>query len=386
MRLRMYGATDKGLVRATNQDAYYCSADFGLVVLSDGMGGHRGGEIASELTVVGLRDAYLKRNKILSEDISSFLDEVLQKINNEIFSRSQADENLRGMGATVNILQFAGGFLAVGHAGDSRTYLVRTYQGHRAALTRGLWQLTVDHNVETFVKRGLLVPGRDFPQGPLSDRIKARLTRGMGVVQELKADLYSLRVCNGDVFLTCTDGLHGMASAAEILGELCRGPLAQAPARLIALAKKHGAADNVTVVVSTVADEEEPLQQAHTLLNDGGRGFLIRKPSGEVVGLFSVGTFLAQWSQGEFAAESEISCGTREWIFLNQKDQLLSAYPELNVPAFKRQFDLLMPLSQEMRPLEFQPSPQKRPSLSYLFLIGIIAILLMIFLFFFGSH
>lgn len=344
MRLRMYGATDKGLVRTSNQDAYFCSAEYGLVVVSDGMGGHKGGEIASQLVVTGLRDAFLETQQILVENVGPFLDEVLRKINSQILDHASRDENLRGMGATVNYLQFAGEYMAIGHAGDSRTYLVRGYRKPDLKPRYAIWPITIDHNVGTFVERGLLIPGRDCPPGPLNERQKSRLMRGMGVVADLKADLYCRAVQEGDVYLTCSDGVHGYVSDKDILKAVVSGPLAQAPHRIIEMMKGVGAPDNVTVVVSALSELEEPLRDFKEPVMDKSP-YLVRLPSGEIQGPIGSEVIIKQWLGNEIPNNAEISSSLNRWVFLNDKDSLLSIYTEFNTEEVKTHLNFMAPES-----------------------------------------
>lgn len=342
MRLRMFGATDQGLVRTANQDAYFCSAEYGLAIVSDGMGGHKGGERASQLTTDGLRDAFAAKSHRKIEDVSSHLDEVLQSINREILQIAEENENLKGMGATVNTLHILGNHVAIGHAGDSRTYLVRSYIKPDGKVRTGIWQLTIDHNVESFVARGLLIIGRDLPDGPLSERQKSRLTRGMGVVADLKADLYYRPIEDGDVYLTCTDGLHGYVSDQDILKAMTRGPLANSPERLIGLAKKAGAPDNVTVVVSVVSSIEEPLVKCK-----GPRlarsPFLAREPSGQISKLLSPEELVRQWMSFGVSNDAEICAASGPWVFLQQPAILFKTYPYFDRPEVKERLEHVVP-------------------------------------------
>lgn len=344
MRLRMFGATDKGLVRSANQDAYYCNAEWGIAIVSDGMGGHKGGERASQLTTEGLKDAFRSRTTFNIEDISAHLDETLQGINYEIHRIAQEDEDLHGMGATVNYLHFTGGHVAIGHAGDSRTYLVRAFLTSKGQTKHGIWQLTIDHNVESFVERGLLVPGRDLPDAPITVRQKARLTRGMGVVQNLKADLYCKKIEDGDVYLTCSDGLHGFVSDRDILQAMISGPIARAPERLIELAIKAGAPDNVTVVISVASTAAEPL-----IKSKGAQWhkppFLARDASGQISQLISADKIIKKWMDFEISNEAEICSYNGKWVFLQKRNVLIRTYPDFDNPSVHERLDQVAPQS-----------------------------------------
>ena len=389
MKLRMFGATDKGLVRSNNQDAYYCNAEYGVAIVSDGMGGHKGGEVASELVVEGLRDAFLEERSLLSDEVGSFLDRALKSINREILARSEADENCRGMGATVNYIQFAGGAIAIGHAGDSRTYLLRSWKRADGAIRFGMWCLTIDHNVGVFVERGLMIVGRDLPPGPLNERTKQRLMRGMGVGKDLKADLYCKELEEGDVFLTCSDGLHGYVTDKVILKTLVAGPLAQAPERLISLAHSVGAPDNVTVVVSAVSSKEEPLLTPNEELIEA-IPYYIRSPSGEFFGPHGAKAAVKLWIDGEFNLQAEVCGSLGEWIFLKDKEKLFKYYPEFNTQAAKDHYAYLSPEStvfqrviKRKKPRPGSSKASKKPALNrstapYIFL-ALVAALIVLF-------
>jgi protein phosphatase len=328
----MYGETNQGLVRKSNQDALFFSKEYGIVIVSDGMGGHKGGEIASKLVVEGLREAFLATSQILLENMESFLDEVLRNINAEILRQSAANEKLRGMGATVNYLQFAGGMLAIGHAGDSRTYLLRRAKNKYGKPTCHMWQLTIDHNVGTFVERGLLK--LSTAESDLTERQKSRLMRGMGVASDLKSDLYTRQLSDGDVLLTCSDGLHGYVSENAIMDAMCSGPIAEAPLRLINLATSVGAPDNVTTVVSVWSESDEPLCS-----NPNGdftdKIYLLRMPDGVILGPLDALDIVRKWTQGGIPFDAEISASGKPWIFFKKYKSLLELYPELNTPQVR---------------------------------------------------
>ena len=329
MRLRMFGATDPGLVRANNQDNYFCSSDFGIVIVSDGMGGHKGGEIASRLVVEGLRDAYLQSDQILAEQVGSFLDETLSKINMDILGRSRKDSNLKGMGATVDYLQYAGDTVVIGHAGDSRSYLLKSYERKGKGVRTGIWCLTVDHNVGTFLKRGLLIPGRDIAPPPHSEKVLSRLTRGMGLIPDLKADLYYRSLDEGDVYLTCSDGVHGFISDEAILRAVCAGPIEEAPKRIIEVVKKKGAPDNITVVLTIVGEAKHPLRSKEAKDKFIDKPFLLRMPSGEITGLHSSKDIIEKWTHGSLPGDCEVAGPFGSWVFLEKPAQVLRRYPSL---------------------------------------------------------
>ncbi|MEN9528625.1 MAG: hypothetical protein RI932_498 [Pseudomonadota bacterium] len=329
----MFGATDKGLVRAQNQDAYSCDASTGIVVLSDGMGGHAAGEIASNMVVEGLVEAMSIGSENSISDIPSRIDAAIQGVNAKLLSRSQEDSSCRGMGATVNVLYFTGGFVTIGHVGDSRTYLIRAFRSPDSKPRYGSWQLTIDHNLGTFVDRGILNLRDASKDEPMSSRERSKLTRGMGVMTDPKPDIYTKQLCEGDVFLTCSDGLHGFVSDRDVVKSLVSGPIHEAPQRLIEIAKAAGAPDNVTVVLSIVSNLEEPLREFSGPVFES-RPYLIRHPSGEIQGPLTANDIIQIWLKRELPGETELASGFGDWVLLRNKDQVSTTYPEFKQDAY----------------------------------------------------
>ena len=338
MKLRMFGATDKGLVRALNQDAYTCDAQLGLVVLSDGMGGHAAGEIASHMVVEGLSEALATLNQYPPEELHARIDENIQKVNTQLIVRSQEDSSCRGMGATVNVLCFAHGFVTIGHVGDSRTYLIKAYKAADEKPRFGMWQLTIDHNLGTFIDRGILNAPRSLTsENELTSRERSKLTRGMGVMTDPKPDIYTRRLEEGDIFLTCSDGLHGFVSDKDIVKTIVNGNIIEVPQRLVELAKAAGAPDNVTVVLSVVSDLEEPLREFVGPVFES-RPYLLRLPNGEIQGLQTSQQVTELWIRHGIPGNTEVGAGLGPWMLLRNKEQLSKTYADFRTDEFLKYF------------------------------------------------
>jgi len=363
LKLRMYGATDKGLVRAQNQDAYSCDASTGVVVLSDGMGGHAAGEIASNMVVECLVEAMSSTDPTsTADDIPTRMDTAIQEVNKKLLSRSQEEPSCRGMGATVNVLHFTGGFVTIGHVGDSRTYLVRAFKSPDDKPRYGSWQLTIDHNLGTFVDRGILNLREASADEPMSSRERSKLTRGMGVMVDPKPDVYTKQLCEGDVFLTCSDGLHGFVSDRDVVRTLVAGPIHEAPQRLIEIAKAAGAPDNVTVVLSIVSNLEEPLREFSGPILES-RPYLVRHPHGEIQGPMTASDIIQFWLKRELPGETELASGFGDWVLLRNKDQVTTTYPEFKQDAYIKHiyYETSVELVSKTEPkdtLEDAPPPQ----------------------------
>ena len=231
--------SDLGRVRAVNQDAALLADD--LFVVADGMGGHRGGEVASEIAVTVLG------NEVVEPTIDALVAAVISA-NRKINNRSRDEAELSGMGTTVTALALInddeGERLGVVNVGDSRTYVVDGEQ---------LVQLTDDHSlVGEMLRSGQITKDEalDHPQRNI-------LTRALGVDTEIDVDWYEVQLREGDRFLLCTDGLFNEVSEDQIASVLRRlADPEEAAQELVRMAVEHGGRDNITVVIVDV--EEGP--------------------------------------------------------------------------------------------------------------------------------
>lgn len=233
--LRYAARSDRGLVRANNEDSVYAGAR--LLALADGMGGHAAGEVASQLVIAAL--AHLDDDEP-GGDLLSKLDAAVREGNNAIAAQVEADPELEGMGTTLTAILFAGNRLGLVHIGDSRGYLLRDGE---------LTQITKDDTfVQTLVDEGriTLEEAHSHPQRSL---IMRALTG-----HEVEPTLIMREARAGDRYLLCSDGLSDPVSHDTILEALQIPDVAESADRLIELALRGGGPDNVTVVVADVVD------------------------------------------------------------------------------------------------------------------------------------
>lgn len=241
MKITMFGGTDVGCVRKMNQDSIAYDEALGFGVVADGIGGRPGGEIASKIVTSTISNNIKSSDKIRHDSLTSFIMAQLDEANHKVLSYGRSHANYAGLGSTVNFLYFSGTDLHIAHVGDSRTYLF--YKEH-------MFQLTVDHNLGTFIKRGLIDPNS------ISGTIKpAALMRAMGLKDHLESDFLSKKVKNGEMYLTASDGLFDMVADTTIRRILSEGQHdpSHLPQRLITEANKNGGVDNITVLISKVA-------------------------------------------------------------------------------------------------------------------------------------
>ena len=233
--LRYAARSDRGLVRANNEDSVYAGAR--LLALADGMGGHAAGEVASQLVIAAL--AHLDDDEP-GGDLLNKLDTAVRDGNSAIAAQVQADPDLEGMGTTLTAILFAGNRLGLAHVGDSRGYLLR--DGELSQITKD------DTFVQTLVDEGriTLEEAHSHPQRSL---IMRALTG-----HEVEPTLIMREARAGDRYLLCSDGLSDPVSHETILEALQISDVAESADRLIELALRGGGPDNVTVVVADVVD------------------------------------------------------------------------------------------------------------------------------------
>lgn len=255
MQLMVAAATDIGLVREGNEDSYLIDEDLGLFIVADGMGGHRGGEQASRMSVEVVREVVAANITAISNQgreagdpdknspAVNALREALQEANAKVFSASSNNPDLQGMGTTITSVLILDDQAFIGHVGDSRAYLLRQEQ---------LYQVTMDHSlVAEQVRLGLMTEA----QSRVS-QYRNIITRSVGVDADVEVDLYYVHLEPGDLLLLCSDGLNGMVTDEQI-GDVLRGHFAdQCPQRLVDLACAQGGEDNITTVCVYVAQKE----------------------------------------------------------------------------------------------------------------------------------
>ena len=247
--------THVGRVRKGNQDAY-CAllapntplGVGGVLAVADGMGGHQGGERASQMAMAGVVRLLGKKKPNADRDTLpptspderlAQISGVVAQVNAEIFAAANSPET-RGMGTTLSLAVIEGSTLSVGHVGDSRVYL------HRNG---NLAQLTPDHSwVAEEVARGALSPeeARKHPRRNL-------ITRAMGIGVEVEPVTFSAELEQEDTLLLCSDGLHGLVRDEQIGAVLSSKEPKEAAEVLVDMANTAGGSDNITVLVARIA-------------------------------------------------------------------------------------------------------------------------------------
>ncbi len=253
MQISWAARTDPGLRRSQNEDSYRAIPAIGLFVVADGMGGHAGGEVASELAVTEIQNVVestgvlgpldtwpMPFDRSLGRD-GNRLRAGFDSANRKIAQQMETAENLRGMATTAVAVLVDGAQTALAHVGDSRAYLYRADR-----LTR----LTSDHSwVEEQMRAGMLTEAaaREHPWRNI-------VTRALSGANDLQVDVAELELQPGDRLLLCSDGLSSVLKDDEIADIMAaKHDLQEGCDELVNRANAAGGPDNVTTLLLHVA-------------------------------------------------------------------------------------------------------------------------------------
>ena len=248
-KILLHGQTDVGLVRDHNEDTIGSEENIALAVLADGMGGHRGGEIASAITVSTILEIITgKIKKINTAETdeesgysaeSKIIHQAVTQANKNVHDSSEANAEYRGMGTTVVVVLFYDNRFTVAHVGDSRLYRLRHGK---------LEQITRDHSL----MQELI--DRDFcsTEQARSSINKNLVTRAIGIDHNVQIDIQEDAALVNDIYLLCSDGVNDMIEDDLIKSTLVENSndLEKAASEIIRLAKKHGGKDNISALLA----------------------------------------------------------------------------------------------------------------------------------------
>ena len=227
--MRVCHRTHQGLVRANNQDNWLAQAP--LYGVADGMGGHKGGETASRVALQVFQNAIGQKMPA-----ANTIRMAVEAANRRVYDMSAHDDSLSGMGTTMSMIWRDDDRLLIAHVGDSRIYRLRAGQ---------FQQITDDHSfVAELVRNNIITPemAKNHPQRNI-------ITRAVGVDPYVQVDVLEEDLLPGDIWLICSDGLHGMVEDEEIKTILSEMELEEAAERLMSRALENGGIDNITFVL-----------------------------------------------------------------------------------------------------------------------------------------
>ena len=247
------GMSDAGRVREHNEDTIGTDADIGLVVLADGMGGYKAGEVASGIavrTVMSLLKDAVEREDLTVRDSATglsrpgiLLRDAIQRANKIIYQTARTQTNCEGMGTTVVAGLFFDDKLTIAHVGDSRLYRMRD---------RDFTQVTQDHSLlQELVARGFYTP--EEAQRAAS---KNYVTRALGVEPTVEVDVTEVPVLKDDLYLLCSDGLSDMVEDDDIQLTISTfgANLETLAKQLVLLGNDNGGRDNISIVLVRALD------------------------------------------------------------------------------------------------------------------------------------
>lgn len=234
---RVIFKSDVGQKRQSNQDTIRVNKALKLFILADGMGGHKGGEIASSQAVEIIEACFESKKKI--KDPKSMIVDAMKKANQEIYLQALDQKELRGMGTTCSLI-LLDDKIHMGHVGDSRIYFIK----------EDIRQVTVDHTlVERLIANGEIKreEAKNHPQ-------KHMITRAVGTEVEIQVDYAVFDLESTQHIMICSDGLTGKVEDDEIREIIKNNPNQEGVDRLVALANSRGGEDNISVILLSSAD------------------------------------------------------------------------------------------------------------------------------------
>src|SRR5262245_15832665 len=238
--------TDRGKARPQNEDAFSLSPEDGILIVSDGMGGHNAGSTAAQYVVESLPSLIVERTSQISasrsKQITLAIRDAIVDLSQKVRAEGESKVKLRGMGATVVMAYLRKPYLYIANMGDSRAYLYRD---------NNLKQLTSDHSIV-----GILVEdGEITAEEAKTHPSRGTVSRYVGIEGIVYPDVMSIKIKDGDQLLLCSDGLTGMVSDEDIASILFLDVgLQQTCQSLVNAANDAGGRDNITVLVAKFAE------------------------------------------------------------------------------------------------------------------------------------
>lgn len=253
-KIEIINVSDVGKRRPHNEDSTLCDPALGLVILADGMGGYKAGEIASAIAVTSTHKNILEGLEKISpgqrprddghSQEAAVVKNAIIHVNSEIYKTAQKDPQCQGMGTTIVVVLFHDNVCTIAHIGDSRLYRKRQ---------NTFVQVTKDHSlIQELIDRGLYSPEEAAKHTP-----KNLVTRAVGIEMDVQVDINEETVYPGDIYMLCSDGLNDMVDDEEIHLTLSKysANLAQGASELVRLANLKGGKDNISVILVRILDD-----------------------------------------------------------------------------------------------------------------------------------
>jgi protein phosphatase len=247
--MRAVFLTDRGKVRQHNEDnggIFMNSSRQRLAIVADGMGGHRAGDVASEMTLTSLKGFWEQSEEIqTAEQAEDWLRQHIDQVNKILFEHSNENAECEGMGTTIVAAICTDRFSTIANIGDSRCYILNEL---------GFQQLTEDHSLVNELVRSGQITKEDAEHHPR----KNVLLRALGTESSVEMDIKTITFEEGDLLLLCSDGLSNKVTVSEMDEILKSGRnLEEKATVLIEQANNNGGEDNITLVIVEFYDGSE---------------------------------------------------------------------------------------------------------------------------------
>ncbi|QPC46299.1 Stp1/IreP family PP2C-type Ser/Thr phosphatase [Mangrovibacillus cuniculi] len=245
--------TDRGKVRQYNEDnggVFHNQAGQVLAIVADGMGGHRAGDVASQMTLQFLQESWEKTSEIHNPDEAKrWMEEHTRKVNVQVYQHSLQNQECEGMGTTLVFALCTDSFATIANIGDSRCYILNE---------SGFKQLTEDHSLVNELVRA----GEITPEAAEYHPRKNVLIKALGTEGTVLPDIKTITFEDGDSLLLCSDGLSNKVTLHELESLLSSSnDLTNVAGELIQLANDHGGEDNITLCIVQQMQELEELDE-----------------------------------------------------------------------------------------------------------------------------
>lgn len=245
--LQFAAKTDAGLVRSFNEDSIALNQEIGLMVLADGMGGYKSGDVASHLATELITKELQKAATEFKPSLENsrcveLVKEAVKKANYAIYRLAQSDAKYQNMGTTLALVLFYNERVTIAHLGDSRVYRLRDGR---------LKVMTYDHSLlQEQVAQGAITA-----EDAKVSHNRHLVTRALGVGKDVNIDVREEQALEGDIYLLCSDGLNDMVedSVLELALKSLKGNLSLLANQLVMIANDNGGHDNISVMVAKVA-------------------------------------------------------------------------------------------------------------------------------------
>lgn len=244
-RLEIFGHTHIGRKRASNQDSYL-ALEFDrmglsrhLLAVADGMGGHAGGDVASEVAITKLRDSVVRSaGSPTALSVADVLKNAVREANDAVFDLASSDDSLQGMGTTVVAALVVNRAVSIANVGDSRAYLIDD---------DAIRLVTADHSWEEEAAARQELAPEEIAASPF----RGMVTRSLGMGSDVEVDIYHEELDGGQYLFLCSDGVYRHVEEDQIREAVTRFQDPESICnRIIELANLAGGTDNITCVVA----------------------------------------------------------------------------------------------------------------------------------------